>query len=218
MSADMPAYRQALRTIVAAAVVLESAPVAAQSPQVDSPQFEIAPFAGYRVGGGFELVDTGQPLSLDGHPSFALALDLRTDPYTQYELFYSRQSTTLRGDGVASIGTVIEYLQFGGTVALDDLGWVKPYFGGGLGLARLSPDLAGGPQDTRFALSFSLGLRAPLNPHLALRLEARGYWTAVNSDTAVFCRSDQGGALCRVRVQGSSFLQGDFLAGLAFTF
>jgi hypothetical protein len=207
-----------LQTIVAAAVVLVSVPVVAESPQAETQQFEIAPFAGYRLGGGFTLVDTGQHISLDGHSSFALAFDFRADPNTQYELFYSRQSTTLSGAGFTSVGTVVEYLQFGGTVALDELGRVKPYFGGGLGLARLSPDLALAREDTRFALSFSLGVRAPLNPHLALRLEARAFWTPVNTDTAVFCRSDQGGALCRVRVQGSSLIQGDFLAGLAFTF
>jgi opacity protein-like surface antigen len=204
--------------MVPVAVLLASATVVAQSPEAGPQQFEVSPFIGYRVGGGFTLVDTGQHISLDGHQSLALALDLRADPETQYELFYSRQSTSLRGDGFAAVGTTVEYLQFGGTLALDELGRVKPYIGGGLGLARLTPDLAVGHEDTRFALSFALGLRAPLSTHLALRLEARGFWTPVNTNTAVFCNSDQGGALCRVRVQGSSFLQGDFLAGLAFTF
>ncbi len=204
--------------MVWAVALLGSAAAAAQAPQAEPQQFEVAPFFGYRVGGGFKLNDTGQHIALADHDSLAVALDWRADPETQYELFYSRESTSLRGAGFAPVGTVIEYLQLGGTVALDYMNAVKPYFGGGLGVARLSPDLAVGHEDTRFSLSLSLGLRAPLSSHLALRLEARGFLTPVNTGTAVFCRSDQGDALCRVHVRGSSFIQGDFLAGLAFTF
>lgn len=214
----MPTYRRVWVTLVSAAVLLGSEAAAADSPRAGPQQFEISPFVGYRVGGGFRMADTGQRISLDDHDSFALALDLRADDETQYELFYSRQSTSLRGAGVGSIGTVVEYLQIGGTVLLDDADRVKPYFGGGLGVARLSPALVVGREDTRFALSLSLGLRAPVSQHLALRLEARGFWTPVNTDTAVFCRANQGDALCRVRVRGSGFIQGDFLAGLSYSF
>ena len=214
----MTSCQQLLKTIVSAAALLGSTVAAADPPQSAPPQFEVSPFVGYRVGGGFRLADTGQHISLDDHDSFAIAFDLRADQERQYELFYSRESTTLRGMGFNPVGTRIEYLQIGGTVALDELGAVKPYFGGGLGVARLSPDLAAGHDDTRFSLSLSLGLRAPVSQHLALRLEARGFLTPVNTDTVVFCRSDQGDALCRVRVRGYSFFQGDFLAGLAFPF
>jgi len=214
----MPGYRRVWVTIVSAAALLGSEAAAADSPRPEPQQFEISPFAGYRLGGGFRMADTGQRISLADHDSFALAVDLRADDQTQYEVFYSRESTTLRGTGFAPVGTVVEYLQIGGTVLLDDESRVKPYFGGGLGVARLSPDLAGGREDTRFALSLSLGLRAPLSQHFALRLEARGFWTPLNTDSAVFCRADQGDALCRVRVRGSGFVQGDFLAGLAYTF
>jgi opacity protein-like surface antigen len=204
--------------MVAAAALLTGAAAGAQEPQTESQQFEVAPYFGYRVGGGFKLNDTGQHIALADHDSFAVAVDWRADPERQYELFYSRESTTLRGAGFAPVGTVIEYLQLGGTVALDYMDAVKPYFGGGVGVARLTPDLAIGHEDTRFSLSLSLGLRASLSSHLALRLEARGFLTPVNTSTAVFCRSDQGDALCRVHVRGSSFIQGDFMAGLAFSF
>lgn len=214
----MPRYRRILKTIVSAAALLGGVGAAAQAPEAEPQQFEFTPFVGYRVGGSFRLNDTDQRLALADHDAFAVAFDVRADQDRQYELFYSRESTTLRGAGFAPVGTVIEYLQIGGTVALDELDAVKPYFGGGIGVARLSPDLGIGHEDTRFSLSLSLGLRAPVGSHLALRLEARGFLTPINTDTAVFCRSDQGDALCRVRVRGSSFFQGDFLAGLAFTF
>lgn len=181
-------------------------------------QFSISPFAGYRVGGSFRLNDTGQTISLGDHDAFALAFDMRADEGSAYELFYSRQSTELRGNGFTPAATVVEYLHIGGTVSLGDEGRIKPYLGGGIGATRLSPGLAPGSVDTRFSVSLGLGLRAPLTRHFSLRLEARGYFTPINTDTALFCRSDQGGALCRIRSRGSALFQGDFLAGATFDF
>jgi hypothetical protein len=40
----------------------------------------------------------------------------------------------------------------------------------------------------------------------------------MNSDTSVFCQSDQSGLLCRVHGHGQTFLQGQLLAGVAFAF
>jgi hypothetical protein len=103
-------------------------------------------------------------------------------------------------------------------LALADEDQIKPYFGGGLGLTRLSPGLAPGTTDTRFSVSLALGLRALLTQHFSLRLEARGYITPLNTDTTLFCRSEQGGALCQVRGRGSALFQGDFLAGATYAF
>ncbi len=61
-------------------------------------------------------------------------------------------------------------------------------------------------------------MRVPVSPHFSLRLEGRGFLTPVNTDSAFFCRSDQSGALCQVRVRGSSFFQFDLLAGAAYAF
>jgi hypothetical protein len=190
----------------------------AESRDTEPLQFSISPFVGYRVGGSFRLHDTGQTISLEDHDSFALAFDVRAEEGTEYELFYSRQSTALSAAGFVPVGTVVQYLHVGGTVALEDLGRIKPYFGGGLGATLLSPGLAPGAEDTRFSVSLALGLRAPISPHFSFRLEARGYFTPLNTDTALFCASNQGGAVCQVRSRGSLLLQGDFLAGATFTF
>jgi hypothetical protein len=40
----------------------------------------------------------------------------------------------------------------------------------------------------------------------------------VNDNTAVFCKSDQSGLLCRIHGNGQTFVQGEFLAGAAFAF
>jgi len=214
----MPNCREVLKSLLPITVVLVSVTARAETFSAEPLQFSVSPFVGYRVGGDFRVNDTGQRVSLADHASFALAVDVRADEGSQYELFYSRQSTDLRGDGTLLGGTVVEYLHIGGTVDLVDDSRIKPYVGGGVGVTRLSPGLASGSDDTRFSVSLSLGLQAPLTQHLALRLETRGYFTPLNTNTAVFCRSDQGGALCQLRARGTSFFQGDFLAGVAYSF
>jgi hypothetical protein len=193
-------------------------PAWAQAPAPAALPFEITPFAGYRLGGDFVVADTGQSVHAEDHGSFALALNLMADDWTQYELFYGRQSTQLHDRGSLSTPLRIEYLHVGGIVPFESFGHLYPYFGGGLGFTRLSPDSALGTDNTRFSMSFALGLRVPVNRHLSFRFEGRSYLTAIPTDTAVFCRSDETGGLCKVRFQGSVFFQFDLLAGAAFAF
>ena len=199
-----------------AAGLLAAASALAEAPQ--PPLWEVSPFIGYRMGGSFKLLDTGTHVELDDHGSFALAVDARIDPGTQYELFYGRQSTALRGVGFGPASIDVEYLHFGGTVAFEELPHLRPYLAGGFGVTRLSPDPGLGHEDTRVSISLALGFRVPLGRQFALRFEGRGFLTPVNTDTAIFCASNQGGALCQLRIRGSAFVQYDLLAGVSYAF
>jgi opacity protein-like surface antigen len=210
--------RRARSLLFPLGALLAVAAARADSPAPEPLQFEVTPFAGYRVGGKFDLADTGDSVKVQDHGSFALALDVRAADGTQYELFYGRQASVLAGPDFAPSSVKIEYLHVGGTVALDETPRVKPYLAGGLGVTRLSPDSAQGTDDTRFSLSLALGLRVPLSHHFSLRFEGRGFLTPFNTDTAIFCHSDQGGALCQVHASGSLFFQFDFLAGATYAF
>jgi opacity protein-like surface antigen len=187
--------------------------------------FEVAGFGALSVGGHFRLdnggavgTGNGSSLSLADHGAFALAADLRIDEGSQYELFYSREASDLRGNfSMPRTNVTVEYLHIGGTLLLDDEPKIKPYLVGGLGITRFTPG-AQGNTDTRFSASLGLGLRWPVTRHFSVRLEGRGFVTLVNPDAAVFCRSDQAGLLCRIRGSGQTFLQGEFLAGAAFAF
>jgi hypothetical protein len=184
-----------------------------------APTFEISPFVGYRVGGNFTDTTTNESVTLDAHTSFALALDALAYEGGQYEFFYSRQATSMSGHTLAPTGLKVEYLHIGGTVAFDESQpRVQPYLAGGLGATILVPDAPGSRQDTAFSMSLALGLRIPLSRHFLLRLEGRGYLSLLNADTAIFCHSDQNGALCQIRAQGSAFFQFDFLAGASYVF
>src|SRR5262245_4297868 len=158
------------------------------------PHFEVAPFVGYRFGGGFDLTDPAESADLADNTTFAIALDLARDGYSQYELFYGRQETHLKDTtSLGPLGVNVEYLQLGGTLVLDDSRHFTPYMVGTLGLTRFSPEPPGTDATTRFSLSLGAGVRVPVNPHFALRFEGRGYFTFVDTDSAFFCSSDETG-------------------------
>jgi len=176
----------------------------------------VTPFAGYRLGGN--LSDTNTRVHPRDHVSYGVALDVATDEQTRYELFYSRQSTSLSARAPAPSDTVIEYLHLGGTAIMSDSQRFQPYIIGSVGATRFSPDSPIGRDRIYFSLSLGGGLRIPFSTHLALRLEARGFATLFNSNNTVFCRSDQAGGVCLIHGSGSTFFQGEALAGLAYAF
>jgi opacity protein-like surface antigen len=190
--------------------------------------FETSAFGALAVGGRFRLTDSGTSVSgttpdnhvsMADHGAFALTADLRANAEAQYELYYSREATDLRGQfQFLPADVTVEYLHLGGTVLLDDEHMVQPYAAGGLGITRFTPGEDGGGTNTRFSVSLGLGLKWPVTRHFALRAEARGFLTLVNPDASVFCRSDRNGLLCNIHGNGQTFLQGQFLAGASFAF
>lgn len=180
--------------------------------------FSVSPFVGYRIGGTFELAGTDTHVDADDHISYALALDVSTDRQaSQYELFYSRESTSLGARSPVPSDLVVEYLHIGGTTELaDSSSRLRPYLLGSLGATRFDPAL--GSHQTDFSASIGIGVRAAFTEHLAARLEARGFLTLLSSSSAVFCSSNQSGGLCAIQARGTSFIQADILAGLSYSF
>lgn len=180
--------------------------------------FSVSPFIGHRFGGTFELADTDTHVDAGNHASYALALDVSTDRQaSQYELFYSRESTSLGAQSPVPSDLVVEYLHIGGTAEfLDSHSHLRPYLIGSLGATRFDPAL--GNHQTDFSASLGVGMRASFTEHLAARLEARGFFTLLSSSSAVFCSSNQSGGLCAVQARGTSFIQADILAGLSYSF
>lgn len=191
----------------------------AQNPRATGPpSFEVTPFIGYRTSGEVEVASSGEEIDLENARSFALALNLRIDEGSQYELFYSRQQTELdRSSSLGGVDLDVEYLHVGGTLTVDDRPRFKPYIVGTLGATRLDPDPPEGREKTRFSISIGGGLRVPRSERFSLRIEARGFLTFVDTDSALFCES-AGGAVCELRASGSTFIQYELLAGAAFAF
>ena len=197
--------------------ILLTAAVAAQASD-----FEVAPLIGYRVGGDFRDTAAGANRDVQEHASYGLALDLRGEPDTQYELTLSREDTTIeRPAGVAAAEPLdlrIDCVQLGGTYFWSEnaVNGRAPYVVGGMGITRFSPLRAGLEDRTAFSLNVGVGLRIPVAERLALRLESRAYVTLLDTRGSVFCRSDSGDAACLIHARASALWQIDASVGLAF--
>lgn len=204
------------RFIPTALAALLAAPLASAD---ELPLFQAGLNGGYRMGGGLEDQDTGADRDLDDSSSFAVSLELR---YAQgddrfYQLWYSRQSTDV-DNGADDFDADIEYLHIGGTLPFGGWEHAQPYFAAGLGATRFSASIPDADDSTRFSGSMAFGLEIPLATHAAIRLEARGYLTAVDTDTSFFCRSDDGEGACRIVASGSAVFQAEMLAGFLVRF
>jgi opacity protein-like surface antigen len=207
-----------LGTVGAAVAQAQQMPSGEDEGQWDM-RWEVTPFAGYRMGGDFDVTGAPGGADLDDHGSFALAVNLALDEISSYELFYSRQQASFESTSVvAPLDLNVEYLHLGGTLVVNEELPLTPYIVGGLGVTRFSPQSGPGSDDSRFSLSLGGGLKLPVTQRLALRLEARGYLTLVNSDSAFFCASGSQGGICAIQVKSDTFFQFELLAGAAFSF
>jgi opacity protein-like surface antigen len=204
-----------LTLLAVSPAALGQAGPSAQAP----PAFEATPFIGYRTGGKLEVAGTGESIRLEDQRSFALALNLRIDIGSQYELFYGRQSTRLEPNAVVGpVDVKIDYLHIGGTLVVNDEQRLKPYIVGGVGATRFRPQPAEARDSTKFSLSIGGGLRIPISERFSVRLEARGFLTFVNTDSSFFCASGSLGGTCAIRADGNTFIQYEALAGAAYAF
>lgn len=184
---------------------------------------EITPYAGYRVGGGFEDNVTGVGLDVKEGGSFGLILDLSdrqgNEEQTQYELFYGLQRTRVTAGGTFGgeplFDLDIHYLHVGGTYAVPGER-VHPYVAGGLGATHFAPHGSGLDSKTHFSVSLGGGVKVPVSRHVGLRIEGRGFLTILPDSAELFCVSS-GGAACRAKVRGDAFGQFLFLAGVSFS-
>jgi len=174
-------------------------------------------YAGFRDGGSFTDVDTDEKLSLDSSAAGSLALDFGLDTSRQWQIFLSHQRTELSLKGTSSasgdaLGMSVTYLHFGGTSFFTGTVGKGPYVVGGIGATVFDPD-SGFDSELRASLNLGLGYQLPLSETFALRFEARGYATLVNSSGGLFC---SGG--CVVSIEGDVITQGELMLGLSTRF
>ena len=81
-----------------------------------------------------------------------------------------------------------------------------------LGATLFNP-AQGYSSEVRPSINIGIGYQLPLGDTLALRVEARGYGTFVNSSGGLFC---SGG--CVVSIKGDAITQGEVMLGLSARF
>jgi hypothetical protein len=210
--------RAALAAMVAAAgmACMPQAAAQASAPTSAWPAGQgaaLSVYGGWRSGGSFTDVATGQTVSTDPSGSFAASIERRLDAMRQVQVFVSHQGSrlVLPAGGTVSVG--VTHLHLGGTNYFEGPVGSGPYLSGGLGLSVFSPGLSGLSTEFRPSISLGIGWQVPLGASASLRLEARGYAVLVNSSGEFFC---SGG--CVVSLRGDTYTQGEVLLGVSFGF
>ena len=184
-------------------------------------RFQIAPFAGYRLGGTFEDQLSEAKLDLDDAGSYGLVLNLRESPNTEWELGYSHQSTNVETAGVTDNGSKldldVEYLQFGGTyIGPHDL--ARPFMVATIGLAHFDPEASALESETYFAFSIGGGVKLWPANRFGLRLEGRFYGTVLDSESKIFCTSSSEGSGCLISTKADVLWQWEMMLGAIMRF
>lgn len=190
----------------------------------ETPRFEVTPFVGGRIGGGFDVEDeaTSEKTSvdLDNGAGFGLDVGLYAHQNGFYELLYSTQETSLDADdpSVDGVDVRIDYLHVGGTALFPVDRFYMPWLSFTVGATFLDPTRGNYDSETRFSASLGGGFRFPVSERFHVVLGLRGYLTLIDSDTDLFCVSDAEGASCLVKSSGSTFFQTEGQLGFSFVF
>jgi len=178
-------------------------------------------YGGYRGGGGFSDATTGQSIDVKGSGTVAGSIDFPLDASRQVQFYISHQNSefeavSLPGTPVSGLNgqsMSVTYFHLGGTVFATGQVGHGPYAVGGLGATLFNPGGSGYSSEWRPSMNIGFGYHWPVSRNVALRFEARGYLTLVNSEGGLFC---SGG--CIVTIKGDSFAQGDAQIGLSLRF
>lgn len=181
--------------------------------------FELTPFVGYRWGGTIFADQTfifGQDVDVAPSANFGVNFALPLgDTGMKLELMANRQSSELETEGglfepgndVADID--VTYLHAGLQIPFARSRNATPYFIVSGGLANLDPQLGGVSAENRFSASAGLGVKMPVSDALSIRLEGRGYYTALEEeDDCTICDY----------FYNEDFYQGEVNLGLVFSF
>lgn len=187
------------------------------SPNPDA--VELSVFAGYRWGGTVFATSSlffEDELQVEASPSFGadIAIPLGNSGM-KLALMGSHQSSQLEvggglfdpDDDVADFD--VTYFHAGLQIPFARSRNATPYAIVGAGVANLDPQIAGLSDETRFSLMGGIGVKVPFNRALSLRLEGKGFYTALEDETDC--------AICDYFVD-ENFYQGEVSAGLAISF
>lgn len=202
------------KSLITIALLLAGVQAEARPASTSEPVgWEIAPFYGYRFGGGFDDLDDDDntDYDLDNAPSYGVLLEFPSGHQTQWQLLYTRQDTELDlGTTLLAPGALdltIEYFHVGGTYVLDG-DRQRPYVGVSFGGSRFAPE-GDYDDEVEFSVAFLAGIKFRLAEHVGLRFDARALGSLTQGDAQFFC---DGG--CVARFEGDGFVQWDFTLGL----
>jgi hypothetical protein len=185
------------------------------APIDEGPKVQIAPFVGYQFGGSLVNQELDQNYSFKSGLDYGGTLDIALSRGWRVEFAYSRQDTQLESTGEAgpSFDVAVERYMIGLEEEKGE-GSVKFYGVLLLGATRLVPAFEDAGSEMYFTGGIALGVKSFFSHHLGLRLEARGFYTVVESGGEAFCSAGQ----CLFAFTGSGIWQGDVNGGVILAF
>jgi hypothetical protein len=177
---------------------------------------ELTPFAGYRFGGGFFELLSGQPVDLDGAPAVGVAFDTPFSSDLQIEGLFSHEHARLmlatHPSGPSALRRMsVDHWMGGGLRELRD-GSMRPFLTGVLGLTRYATR---GDSEIRFTAGAGGGVKLLPVPRVGLRLDGRVFATFVDADARLVACSPGN---CFIAFRTDVVWQAEFTAGLVFRF
>jgi hypothetical protein len=173
---------------------------------------EMTPFGGYRFGGGFFELITGQPVDLDGAPALGVVVDVPLWNGLQVEGLFTHQNAEVlvpvRPFGPATRWRIsVDHWQAGGLREFGG-GPVRPLLTGTLGLTRFAAE---GDNEIRFTVGAGGGVKLFVVPRVGVRLDGRLFATFVDADgSAVACSP----GICLIAIDTDVVWQAEFTAGV----
>lgn len=163
--------------------------------------FELTPFGGYRYGGTIFANQTTlfrTDVDVASAANYGLGLGIPVgDAGMKIELMVDRQNTHFQAGGglfepSAHLANFrITYYHGGLLIPFAESRSATPFIIVSAGVANLDPDIRGVSAENRFSASAGLGVKVPFNRNVALRIEARGYFTSLdNRNTCSRCYYD----------------------------
>ena len=196
--------------VIVVAALLLCWPVASHAQTV-----QVTPFYGYRVGGDFFEIVSGQPVDLDGTEAFGGLVNVRYNNTGMFaEAFFTHQQARFRTPGGIYIPSedwriTVQHYMGGGTQEFMLDRRVRPFLTGLLGLTRFEAE---GDNEIRFAISAGAGVKLMPASHIGLRLDGRVFTTFADFEGQGFACTTPGG--CFVAFNADVVWQAEFSVGL----
>lgn len=192
-------------------------PLVAMADEAPDYKFEVSALAGQSISGDLEPLVEGIATKQSNDDAYALLLNIN-DGYNkrgallQYELLAAQLDSdiSLSGDVNGEYQLRSRYFHFGGTYEFSDADF-RPYVAASLGMTHLKAE--GNDSNNDWSMGFGAGIKWYPLQWLGMRLDARGFGTFYNEETAIIC---SGG--CVAGMDGDIWWQSMVSGGLSVRF
>mgnify|MGYP000241741805 CR=1 FL=1 len=177
---------------------------------------EVTPTFGYRFGGEFEQEEQSQSMDLKEKNSVGITFAWAHDRKRQGEIVFSHYQSEFENASSLALENnelSVSYLHLGGNLPIASQG-IPFWISGGLGITHFAPDDNKLDKETKFSANLGINTRLTISDNTALKIGGRIYGTFLDSESEIFCDSDN----CLIYVSSDVWVQSELYLGLTVGF